>query len=547
LAQHALLRRGMIALASSTSTVSVASELEPGPDLKTPRKTASARFRKLLVGSLILLILMIPFTAAFDQPGVRMDEGSVLVYPELIRHGALPYLDFETFYGPANIYVLAAAYCVFGTDVTVERSVGFVYRVLILALIFACLSRWNIAIAGGCTLLTASLLLMTRVIAFAWFGGVLCLLAGIWVIAEARSNTRYFVAGLIIGCALLYRVDLGPAALISMLPFLWGADARHRLSFIIATAISLLPLALFVCCVGPRALVENLFLYPVVYTSPARHIPMSAVEPYVRTLFLMHLFAAAINITAAFIFARANPGKVRSRLLLSLALLGAALTTQAAQRLDFFHLISAAFFTLGTLPLSLLVLTNRCRESPLRPAYAALPTIVVFAAVQTVLPTLFPFVKNHYVAAFTGNGDDENLARHAGRYFPRASKEEAIGLSRMLDWLERESLPGERLFVGPTDLRRTPWCDTFIYHLMPKLRTNTYFLEMNPLSTNRPNSRLAADIASSDWLVLDREIDSWREPNRSIEFQSDAPNEVVRDKFQLVNKFGPYLIFRRRI
>jgi hypothetical protein len=82
---------------------------------------------------------------------------------------------------------------------------------------------------------------------------------------------------------------------------------------------------------------------------------------------------------------------------------------------------------------------------------------------------------------------------------------------------------------------------------VPKLRTNTYFLEMNPLSTNRPNSRLAADIASSDWLVLDREIDSWREPNRSIEFQSDAPNEVVRDKFQLVNKFGPYLIFRRRI
>ena len=69
---------------------------------------------------------------------------------------------------------------------------------------------------------------------------------------------------------------------------------------------------------------------------------------------------------------------------------------------------------------------------------------------------------------------------------------------------------------------------------------------MNPLSANRPDSRLAADVSSSDWLVLDREIDSWKESDRYLEFQSDAPNRVVREKFELVNKFGSYLIFHRK-
>jgi hypothetical protein len=533
----------MIALAGSTTKLAVAPGLEP----KRPHETATGKRRGLLVGCLILFILIIPFIATFDQPGVRMDEGSVLVYPELINHGKLPYRDFETFYGPANIYVLAATYSVFGTDVTVERSVGFLYRVLILALFFACISQWNVGVAGGCTLLATSLLLMTRVIAFAWFGGVACLLAGIWLMAGAKSNKRYFVAGLIVAGALLYRFDLGPAALVSTLPLLWRASAERRFSFIIGTATGMLPLFLLMCVVGPRALLDNLFLYPVIYTSPARHVPISVVEPYVRTLFFIHLSAAALNIVAAMVFVRSNAGDRRGRLLLSLALLGAALTTQAAQRLDFFHLISVAFLTIGTLPLSLPVLTNRCREYRPQLAYVALATSLVFTALQMVLPSLMPFIRGHYLAVFAGNGDDENFARHAGRYFPRASKGEAIGLNRMLGWLEKESLPGERLFVGPADLRRTAWCDTFIYHLMPKLQANGYFLEMNPLSANRPNSRLAADVNSSDWLVLNREIDSWREPNRSLEFQSDVPNYVVREKFQLVNEFGPYLIFHRKI
>jgi hypothetical protein len=46
-----------------------------------------------------------------------MDEGMLLVYPELIAHGKLPYRDFETFYGPGNLWKLAGSYAVFGAQI----------------------------------------------------------------------------------------------------------------------------------------------------------------------------------------------------------------------------------------------------------------------------------------------------------------------------------------------------------------------------------------------------------------------------------------------
>ena len=520
---------------------------ESGQELDAADKIERRTYRRWLVGLLIVVVSLIPFTATFESEGAPMDEGSLLVYPELIRHGALPYRDFETFYGPANIYVLATVYSFFGTDVMIERAVGLLYRALILSLLFACIARWDIFAAAGCTMLAAWMLLAADIIAYAWFGGIVCLLGSIWLMAGSKFNARFLLAGLVGGCAILYRVDLALAAIFSALPLLYLAPVRQRMEYLIGMAIGLLPLTLLTCWVGPRELINNLVLYPVFYSGLARHKPWSTVEPYyVRELFVLHLVAAAANIVAGIIAVRLRPAEARSRLLLSLAWVGVLLTAQAAQRLDVFHLVCAAFLTIGILPLSLLTLGNRVGKW--RPTFASvgLAIIVVFAAVETVAPNLTILVKGKCLAALTAYEDDEYFAKHVGRSFPRSSREEAVGLSRMLDWLEKESAPGERLLVGPADLRRTSYCDTFIYFLMPKLRPSGYFLEMNPLSANRPGSRLADDVSSSNWLLLNRALDGWSEENRSLEFQSDVPNHVVREKFELVREFESYLVFHRK-
>jgi hypothetical protein len=51
-------------------------------------------------------------------------------------------------------------------------------------------------------------------------------------------------------------------------------------------------------------------------------------------------------------------------------------------------------------------------------------------------------------------------------------------------------------------LRRTNYNNTFLYYLLSQLTPATYFLEINPLSANRPGLRLSADVPSADWLII---------------------------------------------
>src|SRR2546423_3952960 len=88
------------------------------------------RRRSIIAATVVLLLLLVAFWPGFEKNGPPMDEGMVLVYPELVAHGQLPYRDFETFYGPANPYTLAGAFSAFGTNIFTEPSVGLVYRLV---------------------------------------------------------------------------------------------------------------------------------------------------------------------------------------------------------------------------------------------------------------------------------------------------------------------------------------------------------------------------------------------------------------------------------
>jgi hypothetical protein len=104
------------------------------------------------------------------------------------------------------------------------------------------------------------------------------------------------------------------------------------------------------------------------------------------------------------------------------------------------------------------------------------------------------------------------------------------------------SKPGERLLVGPSDLRRTWYSDAFFYYLFPELTPATYFIEMDPGLANAPGSRLASEVASSDWVILTGFWDGWREPNSSMNFGSDVPNQVLHDDFCEVGNYQSGLV-----
>lgn len=496
--------------------------------------------KKFLVGAVVIVALLVPFWSGFEKPADAMDEGTLLVYPELILKGQVPYRDFETFYGPANLVLLSATYAGFGTSIFTERVVGLLYRLLGLVALFVLIQRWGTSIAVGCLIVAGFLLMPMKVSAFAWMGGIMCVLWSLWCIAKPDSGRRCFWGGILAGIALLYRVDLMPALAIASLPLFLLMNHRSRWRFLEGVTLALLPLGWLMIVAGPQQLFNNLFLFPVIYANPARRLPFSSAGDLVHYMFFVHVIATLINLAAGTMAIRSEHRAPAPRLLLSMALLGLGVTHQMLQRIDYSHVIFAAFISLGLLPLSLLVLRGYWAKE--RPGWvqALLATTAVLILLLIAVPHLADYSRSELSFNLSQQPNTTLFVVHAGRSFPIRFVKEARDINRLLKRLEELSRPNQRLFVGPADLRRTNYNDTYVYHLMPQLPPATYFLEMNPGSANRPDSRLATDVASADWLVLNHLWDVWNEPNDSIRYRSDAPMKVVRAEFELCNRYGDF-------
>ena len=116
------------------------------------------------------------------------------------------------------------------------------------------------------------------------------------------------------------------------------------------------------------------------------------------------------------------------------------------------------------------------------------------------------------------------------------------------DAAARISKPGDRLFVGPTDMRKTPYSDAYLYYMLPDLDPATYYIEMDPGVANDKNSRLADDLRSADIVILSSVWNDWDEPNDARKFGPNLPNEILERDFCLVQKFGRggvYELYRR--
>src|ERR1043166_2895983 len=226
---------------------------------------SASNFRRLLAAALIISAVIVPLSHGFHVPAVPMDEGSLLVYPERILKGDLPYRDFESFYGPANLWTLASAYKLFGPHIFVERGVGLIYRLLILIAIFLLTQKRGSLFAAGCTAIAGFLLICTWLAAYAWMGAVACGLWSILIAGRTDSQRRCFFGGLLAGSALLFRIDLAVAIVAAAVPLFWAMNARGKINYMVGAGIALLPLLFLVIAAGWQEILNNLFVFPVVY------------------------------------------------------------------------------------------------------------------------------------------------------------------------------------------------------------------------------------------------------------------------------------------
>ena len=196
-----------------------------GPATLPPVKVQDAG--RWVAPAVVVAVCALPLPALWRAPGPPMEEGFMLVFPELDLNGQVPTRDFLHLYGPGGLWVLAAAFKVFGTLLEVERAVGFLQLVGVVSAVYSAARPWGRWVAAACA--TAAAIVVVPPIgltALAWVGAVAL---GLWsvVVARRTSSRRALAgAGLLAGAALLYRPDLVVAVGASGLVVLAGLRRR---------------------------------------------------------------------------------------------------------------------------------------------------------------------------------------------------------------------------------------------------------------------------------------------------------------------------------
>jgi hypothetical protein len=253
-------------------------------------------------------------------------------------------------------------------------------------------------------------------------------------------------------------------------------------------------------------------------------------------------FFLLIGITAFLLLAgrRAitnDRASIRARTLLVVALFSLGIMPQALQRVDSAHFAWVGCVPFGFLPAALYDFARRRAAL----AWSAGALAIVIFVIPAFTITRYA---DYTLQTFNAHRHSYKID-HDGRVFYYGKKDRAEAANEVIAAAARISKPGQKLFVGPVDLRKTPYSDAYLYYMLPRLRPGTYYIEMDPMDT-KPHSRLASDLASSDIAILSRIWDDWSEPNDSRKLGSPQTEQVLTRDFCHVGSYlGLYELYQR--
>jgi len=542
-----------------------------------PKLTGWARFkpgtRELIAIGIVAAALLIPFRGLFRLQGAPMEEGFMLVFPERFLHGDIPNRDFVHLYGPGSIWVLAAIYKVFGINLEVERVVGFLQQAGIIFGVYGIARWWGRRIAVISALLAAVIMLPpTGLVALAWPGAVAFSLIGAALGLHARATsdarrarTLAIVSGILFGLAFLYRVDIVFAVGLTILVLVWRAP-RSRVVPLVSSAIATASLVVIhLAMAGPGTAIRGMVLDPVFKLRGGRGLrvppswghydgflqdlldfrplpwPLPVIPGPQQIFFWFFLCLGSVGLLVGTgIWAvRRRPESIRARAVLVAGAFSLGILGQGVQRADSTHLAWISCVSLGLVPIALAeILRHRTgtgwwtRHATL--VACAVPMILVFFVTTnyTIRPYGDAVVQTFGIRRATWD------IEHGDRHFYYGSKSVADAANELIPAVDAIKRPGDRLFTGPADLRRTFGSEDWLYHLFPELPPGTRYIELDPNLANAKGSGLAHDLKSSDIVILSKIWEQWNEPNDSSNPGSPAASRVLKRDFCLVGEFG---------
>lgn len=521
--------------------------------------------------AVLFVVIAVPLRGLLRDHGAAMEEGFMLVFPEQVLLGQVPNRDFLHLYGPGSLWVLAGVYKIFGVTLATERWFGLAQHLGVILGLYWVIRRWGrpIALLAALTAVFINLN-STGLSALAWNGAIAFGIWGVWALLHARETgaTRWLVtAGVLLSMTLLYRPDVILAVAFATVAALWSLRWRRLWPLAAGFGVAVVGYVAQLVMAGPGHAITGMFTDPVFTLREGRTLPMPPVWDHLvgyfqkaavlRTVgwpfphigmsqqlffwFFITLLAPVAVIGVARWSRKRDADPRRPAALLVLGGFGLGLLPQALQRADQTHLAWVGVITISSLPAAVAQIfavrpsSGRRRDLLRAPAAVSVAAFVFFA----VVTPQFTIRGYNDVALQSVNRNVIGfpISRN-GRNFYVPSPSIATSAQELIDKFDSlEPKAGERLFVGPADLRYTPYTDAFFYYLFPELPPATYYIEMDPFDSG-PETRLASDVNTADWVILTNVWNAWIEPNNSMRPGSNVPNEIIERDFCQVGSWG---------
>jgi hypothetical protein len=539
-----------------------------GAGARTAGVVAAAR--RWLPAAAVAAACVPPLRGLWRSQGAPMEEGFMLVFPEMVLEGKVPNRDFLHLYGPGSLWVLAAVFAVFGTRLASERAVGFLQHLGVALGVYALVRPWGPWVAAGGGAIAAMVVITpSGLTAMAWIGGVAL---GLWALRSgveameseagtSRQKRLLAGAGLLGGAALLYRLDLVVAVGLSLGIVAWGLDRGGRQRLAAWSAVGVSPYLAHLAVAGVGNAIDGLVIEPVFDLRGGRRLPLppsldrydgflqgaqalneppwplpapTGPEQLVLWLGLL-LGALALVVVAGVVAWRVR----RDRRLLAIAAFCVGMLPQALQRADSTHLAWVSCVPLGVMPAAVVELA-RSRGTRTAPRLTSVAAVALPVAATLVLVPHYTW-RSYVEATRQSIGSRpiiEEVIRNGDRVFPYKWREAAHAAQALIPVVQRATEPGDRVVVAPGDLRKSPYSEAFLYYLLPHLEVGTRYVEMDPGVANAEDSGLADELRAADVVILSTVRDDWSEPNDSALYGPEAPQEVLDGEFCLEASFG---------
>ena len=545
-----------------------------------PLAALTPRQRTLLAATGLLVVVAVPLRGLLLRQGPPMEEGFMLVFAEQFLHGMVPNKDFLHLYGPGGIWALAGVFKVFGVSLFTERMVGLAQVLGIIFGVFVLVLRpWGRTLALMAGVITALIIIPPiGLAALAWNGAVAFGLLGIFAgVGSTQARTQRgrdglaLTSGALLGLAVLYRPDLVVGVGLVLVFLVPRLAPRARARLLVAGALVLSLFGIQIAMAGLHSSIQGMILDPVFHLRAGRSLPLppnwnhfdgfliatgdnDALKwpiphiwsPAQLTIWFFLLLVGVAGLVGVSWWLRRREGwSLRVLTLVLVTALSVGILPQALQRPDTTHLA-----WVSCVPFGFFLVAGVEWWRAHRPTFSwlrilVLGTVPVLVILYLVIPN---FMVRDYadLSAQTFGIHRKSFAiRHDGRVFYYGRQDVPQALNEILPLADKISKPGDRLFVGTGDLRKTPYSDAFLYYMLPKLTPATYYIEMDPGVANAKDSRLARDVASANIVILSRVWDNWVEPNASRDFGPEKPNQVLKDHFCTVLDTKLYVLLRR--